>query len=183
MFGAPIDLGVICGRFQPFHLGHAEYLASAKAKCRKLVVGITNPDPGSWVESSEAPHRHLEDSNPFTYFERMAMIRAALPDLGILDSDVAYVPFPLLAPHLLQYYVPKTACIFVTIYASWGATRFDLLRREGFTVEVLWQRVGADRIITGSLVRSAIRKKDLWHHFVPRSTVSVIESIISGRKL
>ena len=39
-----IDIGVVHGRFQPLHLKHMEYILAAKMRCRKLYIGITNPD-------------------------------------------------------------------------------------------------------------------------------------------
>jgi nicotinamide mononucleotide adenylyltransferase len=33
-------IGVVHGRFQPFHNGHLEYVLSAKQKCDFLYVGI-----------------------------------------------------------------------------------------------------------------------------------------------
>ena len=36
---------MIHGRFQPFHLGHLEYLAGAASEADEVWVGITNPDP------------------------------------------------------------------------------------------------------------------------------------------
>lgn len=177
------DLGAICGRFQPFHLGHAEYLCAAKKRCQKLLIGITNPDPGSWAVLSEAPHRHLQESNPFTYYERMEMIRAALPDFGISDGEVTFVPFPILHPRLLEYYVPKTARVFVTIYDAWGTTRVELIRSEGFAVEILWHKKDSDRITSGFEIRDAIRNKRSWHQLVPKGAARVIESITLGRQI
>jgi hypothetical protein len=113
----------------------------------------------------------------------MAMIRAALPDFGIVDSEVAFVPFPLLKPQLLKYYVPKTAYIFVTIYSSWGATLFERIRGEGFNVEILSQGTESDRKTTGSQIRAAIRNKESWRQCVPKSTAQVIEAIILSRQL
>ena len=39
-----IETGVIHGRFQVLHLKHMEYILAAKMRCRKLYIGITNPD-------------------------------------------------------------------------------------------------------------------------------------------
>lgn len=39
-----IDIGVVHGRFQPLHLKHMEYILAAKVRCRKLYIGVTNPD-------------------------------------------------------------------------------------------------------------------------------------------
>ncbi len=62
--------GMIHGRFQPFHLGHLEYLRLAAERSEMLIVGITNPDPGQIAEEETAQHRHRDEANPYTYFER-----------------------------------------------------------------------------------------------------------------
>ena len=38
--------GVIHGRFQCLHLKHMEYLMAAKNQCKRLIIGISNPDAG-----------------------------------------------------------------------------------------------------------------------------------------
>jgi len=38
------ERGVVHGRFQVLHNDHVKYLLAGKARCRHLVVGITNPD-------------------------------------------------------------------------------------------------------------------------------------------
>jgi len=58
---------MIHGRFQPFHLGHLEYLKGAAERSEAVFVGITNPDPTRIREESSDPLRHLPESNPFTY--------------------------------------------------------------------------------------------------------------------
>jgi hypothetical protein len=66
-----VPLGMIHGRFQPFHKQHYEYLLSALPRCELLVVGITNPDTESLLADEESPHRHLGHANPYSYFDRM----------------------------------------------------------------------------------------------------------------
>ncbi len=72
--------GMIHGRFQPFHNGHLEYLRGAAALSDELFVGITNPDPRRIKEEPSDPLRHLPESNPFTYVERLLMIEAVAED-------------------------------------------------------------------------------------------------------
>ena len=38
------DIGVVRGRFQVFHLKHLEYVLAAKMRCRKLLIGIEEPE-------------------------------------------------------------------------------------------------------------------------------------------
>ena len=74
--------GVILGRFQPFHLGHASVLENALEHADKVLLLI-----GSSQESRTK-------RNPFSYEERKTMVEssfkervivAPLPDLGIGD--------------------------------------------------------------------------------------------------
>ena len=69
--------GMIHGRFQPFHNGHLEYMRGAAERCDELWVGITNPDPARILPEASDPARHLPESNPYTYDERLLMVKAA----------------------------------------------------------------------------------------------------------
>jgi cytidyltransferase-like protein len=66
---------MIHGRFQPFHNGHFEYLQGAAAQSDEVWVGITNPDPTRVKPEPSDPVRHLPESNPYTYAERLLMVR------------------------------------------------------------------------------------------------------------
>jgi len=79
-----VALGMVHGRFQPFHNGHLEYVLEAAGHCRELLVGITNPGPDPVPAEPASPHRHLAEANPFPFAERSAMIRAALAELAWL---------------------------------------------------------------------------------------------------
>ena len=76
--------GMIHGRFQPFHNGHLDYLKGAAARCDEIFVGITNPDPERIKPETSDPLRHLPESNPYTYVERLLMVKAAARDAEIL---------------------------------------------------------------------------------------------------
>ncbi len=75
--------GMIHGRFQPFHNGHLAYLRGAAARCDEVFVGITNPDPSRIKPEASDPLRHLPESNPYTYVERLLMVEAAALDAGL----------------------------------------------------------------------------------------------------
>ena len=78
---------MIHGRFQPFHNGHLEYLRGAAARSDEVFVGITNPDPARVLPEPSDPARHLPESNPWSYVERMLMVKAAALDLAQDDVD------------------------------------------------------------------------------------------------
>ena len=93
---------MIHGRFQPFHNGHLEYMRGAADRSDELWVGITNPDPARIRPEASDPARHLPESNPYTYDERLLMVKAAAPDLGLDAASVHVIPFPVNEPDLWQ---------------------------------------------------------------------------------
>ncbi|MFL6656549.1 MAG: bifunctional nicotinamide-nucleotide adenylyltransferase/Nudix hydroxylase [Massilia sp.] len=73
-----MDVAVLIGRFQPFHNGHAELLATALETAPRVVVVL-----GSSFHARSA-------KNPFTWQERAAMIGATLSES--LRARVSFVP-------------------------------------------------------------------------------------------
>ena len=148
---------MIHGRFQPFHNGHLEYLRGAAARCDELFVGITNPDPWRVKEEPSDPLRHLPESNPFTYVERLLMIDAVVADEGIAAH---VIPFPVNEPELWPAYVPPGVTQFLRLFSDWGGTKLERLRGAGYEVVVLDE--GAEKEISGIDVRAAMRDGATW---------------------
>jgi len=166
-----MDRGMIHGRFQPFHNGHLEYLRGAAARCDEVWVGITNPDPKRIKEEPTDPLRHLPESNPWTYAERLLMVKEVARDEGI---DVHVIPFPVNEPELWNAYVPADAVQFIRHFSEWGGTKIERLRAGGFDVVVLDE--GATKEISGADVRAALRDGGDWRSLVPPGTARVIAS-------
>ena len=98
---------MIHGRFQPFHNGHLEYMRGAAERSDEVWIGITNPDPERIKPEASDPLRHLPESNPFSYAERLLMVKAAAAELGLEPGAVHVIPFPVNEPELWTAYVPK----------------------------------------------------------------------------
>src|SRR4029079_19569485 len=98
--------GMIHGRFQPFHNGHLEYMRGAADRSDELWIGITNPDPARILPESSSPLRHLPESNPYTYDERLLMVKAAAGDLGLDPAVVPVIAVSVHAPHLCGARLP-----------------------------------------------------------------------------
>jgi nicotinamide-nucleotide adenylyltransferase len=163
---------MIHGRFQPFHNGHLEYLRGAAARCDELFVGITNPDPRRIKEEPSDPLRHLPESNPFSYVERLLMIEAVVADEGV---HAHVIPFPVNEPELWPAYVPAGVTQFLRLFSDWGGTKLERLRAAGYEVVVLDQ--GAEKEISGADVRAAMREGDEWESLVPEGVVRIIRSL------
>ena len=164
--------GMIHGRFQPFHLGHLEYLQGAAARCDELWVGITNPDPARVKEEASDPLRHLPESNPWSYAERLLMVKAAAADA---DIDVHVIPFPVNEPELWHAYVPPGVTQFIRHFSEWGGTKIERLRAAGYEVVVLDE--GAEKELSGADVRAAMRDGGDWRALVPDGVARVIDRL------
>jgi cytidyltransferase-like protein len=163
---------MIHGRFQPFHNGHLEYLHGAAARSDELWVGITNPDPSQVRPEPSDPLRHLPESNPYTYAERLLMVAAAAETV---DVDVHVIPFPVNQPELWPAYVPDGVTQFIRHFSDWGSTKIDRLRAAGYDVVVLDE--GAEKEVSGVDVRTAMREGRAWQPLVPAGVARVIESL------
>jgi cytidyltransferase-like protein len=174
-----VEAGMIHGRFQPFHNGHLAYLLAAAARCRTLFVGITNPDRAHLRPEPEDPARHLPESNPFRYTERLLMVEGAAADAGA--GPVHVIPFPVTEPDLWDDYVPPGAVHYLRLFSPWGSAKLDRLRRAGHAVEVLDAPEG--KAISGEQVRAALRAGAEWRHLVPPATARVIDALPPDRAL
>ena len=163
---------MIHGRFQPFHNGHLEYLRGAAERSDEVFVGITNPDPQRIKEEATDPLRHLPESNPFTYVERLLMIEAVATDEGILAH---VIPFPVNEPELWSAYVPARVTQYLRLFSEWGGTKLERMREAGYEVVILDQ--GAEKQISGTDVRDALRSGGEWEALVPAGVVRVIRSL------
>jgi nicotinamide-nucleotide adenylyltransferase len=174
--GGPDEIacGVIHGRFQVLHNDHLVYLLAGKARCGHLVVGITNPDPTLTSEEVEDPQRSDPAANPLTYYERYTLVRRALEAAGVPTGEVSIVPLPINRPDLFRYYVPLDATFFLTIYDDWGRRKLERFASLGLRTEVLWQRLAAEKGITGSEVRRRMAAGEPWEALVPPVVVELL---------
>ena len=164
--------GMIHGRFQPFHNGHLEYLRGAAERSDEVWIGITNPDPERIKLEASDPLRHLPESNPFSYAERLLMVKAAAAELGLEPSAVHVIPFPVNEPELWPAYVPEGITQYLRLFSAWGGTKLERLRDAGYEVVILDE--GAEKEISGAEVRAALREGGDWESLVPPGVARVI---------
>jgi cytidyltransferase-like protein len=167
---------MIHGRFQPFHLGHLEYLRGAAERSDEVFVGITNPDPQRIRPERSDPLRHLPESNPFSYVERLLMVKAAASDLGLGLERVHVIPFPVNEPELWPAYVPAGVTQYLRLFSEWGGTKLERLRAAGYEVVILDE--GAEKEVSGADVRAAIRSGGDWEALVPPGVAGVIRRLV-----
>jgi len=167
--------GMIHGRFQPFHNGHLEYLRGAAEHSDEVWIGITNPDPTRIKPEATDLLRHLPESNPFSYAERLLMVKAAAADLGIAPGAVHVIPFPVNEPELWPAYVPTGVTQYLRLFSDWGGTKLERLREAGYEVVILDE--GAEKQISGADVRAALREGGNWEALVPAGVARALREI------
>lgn len=170
-----MSIGCIHGRFQPFHNGHFEYLLAAYERCEKLIVGITQYDP-EVVDAESPAHRMDHHENPFSYWERLRIMRAVIDKSGLPPTKVEVVPFPIHAPQTIRNFVDPKCIMFTTVYDSWNIQKIRRLREHGFKVCILWRR--RVKAIEGKKVRAAMRQDpQLFEGLVPEGVAETIRCI------
>ena len=160
-----VELGFIHGRFQLFHNDHLQYALLAKAKCKKLIVGITSPENATLIREDIDPHRSEAAANPFTYYERFQMIRLALLEAGLEREEFEIVPFPIERPEILYNYIPLNATSFFTIYDQWGYEKLHRLGQLGYGTYVLFD--DREKKMCSTEIRQKILSDTPWEDMVP----------------
>jgi nicotinamide-nucleotide adenylyltransferase len=168
---------MIHGRFQPFHNGHLEYLRGAAERSDEVWIGITNPDPTRIKPEASDPLRHLPESNPFSYAERLLMAKAAAADLGLEPTGVHVIPFPVNEPELWPAYVPEGVTQYLRLFSDWGGTKLERLREAGYDVVILDE--GAEKQVSGADVREALREGRDWQPLVPPGVARILRELRS----
>jgi len=168
-----VPLAAVTGRFQPFHAGHLELVRIALGEAERVIIGITNPDPGSWREHVDSAHRHRPESNPFTFYERMSMINSALAEDGV-DGRCEIVAFPLDRPDVWGHYIPLSAVQYVRAFSEWERSKADLLASGGYAVRLFDGDPAQE--VRASSIRAAVRegRLDDVDDLLPRGVRSVL---------
>jgi nicotinamide-nucleotide adenylyltransferase len=172
---------MIHGRYQPFHLGHAEILGTALELSERVCVGITNPDLGSWVSHNASPHRHLPESNPFTYVERLQMVCATAYAMTGNVQKVLVVPFPLDRANVWTSYIPSKTVHLVPVYSDWEAAKVGKLRSAGYDVNVIDRR--GETKLSASTVRQLLSVGGSWEELVPEPVAALVQQFIEDKSL
>lgn len=159
-------LACVTGRFQPVHHQHLELFDIALRDADRLVVAVTNPDTGARHEESTSEHRHREDANPFSYYERVRMLDA------VLDPRATVVPFDLTRPRHWPEYVPLHATQVVRAYSDWERHKAELLRAAGYPVRTI--EGDPHGRVSSSEIRARIVSGGDWRPLVPDAVARLV---------
>jgi nicotinamide mononucleotide adenylyltransferase len=172
-----VSVAAVTGRFQPVHAQHLELFAHPLRHHDELVVAVTNPDTGARRREATSAHRHTDAANPFTYYERLRLLTAALAGAGLAERAVV-VPFDLTRPDLWPQYVPRHAHHYVRAYSAWEKDKAAQLAAGGYAVTVL------DGDPATKLDATAIRAAfddGSWAAMVPTATLPVLRTLLAVR--
>ena len=161
--------GLVIGRFQPFHHGHAALIKHALERCGSVVVAI-----GSATEPASL-------RNPFTAKERRMMVEAAFPR-EVATGLVTMVDVPDL--HDPPRYARHTLGLTGPVAAVFGNDddTLELFEREGLRVE----RPGLlDRAkFEAKAIRALLAADDLeWRRRVPAPVAMLLMRWDAGKRL
>jgi len=167
--------GVVHGRFQVLHLKHMEYILAAKMRCQKLYIGITNPDMLHAKSSVHDMNRGTNAGNPLSYRERCEMIRLALAEFRVPESQYEIIPFPISYPEYITQYAPEDAVYYMGMYDAWDEEKYKTLCELGLKVHVLWKKDIESKGTTAAMIRHLIATDQDWAKYVPKSVYAYMK--------
>lgn len=168
-------VGVVHGRFQVLHLKHMEYILAAKMRCQKLYIGITNPDMLHARASVHDENRGIKAGNPLSYRERCEMIKGAMAEFRVPESQYEIIPFPISYPEYITQYAPEDAVYYMGMYDEWDEEKYKILRSLGLNVHVLWRKDVESKGTTGAIIRNLIATDQEWAKYVPKSVYAYMK--------
>lgn len=164
--------GIFPGRFQPFHKGHLNAVMMCLERCETLYIGIRMVESSIVFDVNE--FRKSAENNPFTFGERMRMIKESLIDAEIDLRRVNIVPFPLESPEMWHEYIPKDTVHFRIGVSEWDEERIKAFERAGLKIETL---PIYEKDIGAGEVRKRMAENRNWKELVPTGTARIIEEI------
>jgi nicotinamide-nucleotide adenylyltransferase len=173
-----MNIHVMHGRFQPFHLGHLDYAVEAAAGAELLVVGLTALRRDTTTDAARvAPHRVEDANNPLRFAERAFVVSAALRAEPRIVCPTVTVPFPVDdEPSLLPAIVPLDWCMVTTLHEPWNQHKVGVLEQLGYIVKI----VSGDepKLFSGSEIRALIAAGDEdWREMVPPAVASALDAL------
>lgn len=156
-----LRVGLLVGRFQPFHNGH---LAAVKFALKKVDY--------LYVVVGSAQRSHERD-NPFTAGERISMIKSALDANGVDPARWMAVPIPDAESHStwvasVEAMLPKFDVVFTN-----DALTFLLFKEEGIEVSAVPYLDRGSYSATN--VRNRILERRDWQSLVPKEVAKLVK--------
>ena len=164
-----VKRGLYVGRFQPFHLGHLNAIKRVLKEVEELVIVV-----------GSAQYSHTT-RDPFTAGERLVMVRKALEEAGINDSQVWIVPVPDVHLHMMwvsaiEGYTPH----FDVVFSNEPFTR-RLFVESGYKVKSI--PFFTRKLYSSTQIRKRMIQGESWEKLVPRNVAALIKEIDGVNRL
>ncbi|TBR10463.1 MAG: nicotinamide-nucleotide adenylyltransferase [Candidatus Nitrosotenuis sp.] len=160
-------IGLLVGRFQPFHLGHLDAVKFALSRVDKLLIGVGSSN------------KFNEKRNPFTADERKQMIESSLDETTLEKIKIYYIP-DVNDHERWTYQIDEIVPKYDMVFSNDEFTH-TLFGKRGITVVSvpLKQR----EILSGTDIRAKIRDDQDWSELVPEGTKKVLLKINAKERL
>jgi nicotinamide-nucleotide adenylyltransferase len=179
----PFKYAVVHGRFQPFHNEHLAYLRWAHSYGTHLFIGVTNFDRTTIQKESTSNHRHTAFANPFTYWERAAMIQDTLLEAGVDPTQFTIVALPIHTPEKWSEFVPtdpNESIHLLRVFSEWEQEKANRLQSVGYQVIT---EVGSPKLISASTIREAILFDKNYSDLVPPAVAAWLKRMNAKSRL
>jgi len=160
--------GLVIGRFQPFHDGHAQLVAEIVDEVDELVFGIGSAGDSHTVR------------NPFTAGERIMMVTKAVEDI---DVDVATYVVPIVDIDRNAVWVSHIESMSPTFQVAYSNNPLVVQLFEEAGYEVRQSPMFERERLEGTDIRERMLDGDDWTDRVPDVVVEVIDEANGVQRL
>ncbi|MBN1502201.1 nicotinamide-nucleotide adenylyltransferase [Candidatus Woesearchaeota archaeon] len=148
-----MSTALLVGRFQPFHIGHLDYVKKILGENNEIIIVI-----GSAQEKDT-------EKNPFSARARKEMIRLALKDERLNPEKVKILTLEdNESDEVWMTNLLKKAGRFDVVYAGVNKYVGRLFLEKGFRVKTLKKRIKG---ISGTEIRRRVKRGEQWRQLVP----------------
>lgn len=157
-----VKIGLLIGRFQPFHLGHLSAVKQALEKVDFLHIGIGSSQISRTAE------------NPFTAKERAEMIKDSLLEAGVPHDRFDITPIPDIndnpawPAHVRKLIPDGFTVVFVGEPNALVRKLFE--KYDNAKIVIVKKEIN----ISATEVRERIKKGSDWQKNLPKATVEII---------
>ena len=160
-------IGLLIGRFQPFHLGHLNAVKFALSSVDELLIGIGSSNKFS------------EKRNPFSADERKEMIESSLDESTLGKIKIYYIP-DVNDHDKWTYHIDEIVPKYDVVFSNDEFTH-TLFGKRG--IKVISVPLKQREIMSGTDIRVKIRDDQGWSGLVPDGTKKVLLKINAKDRL